>query len=400
MQHNVSLERPKHVVLGFNLLVNGEQVSPNQDQVNEIWALFPTCYAVGHLPPFLVIRVQELPPKPWPISVAGLPLFLTESLDEQPLDWGIMTAGPKVDISAELCLWKNPSLDAIASIFRFFSDLGATIDRIQWWGVGFRILATSEPFSDWRQRLPRYINKLRVGYTFGDISGIEKALRKKQPSSSVKDDSIYDDLRPGIKLNFADPSGVTIDTTSGVCVKGPNGLKYMTVAKHGFPGQLGAEVWHPDGNGILLGHVVEHFGESDIALCKLEAGLSYAQEPFCETAQDPVITFQDLGDVMSKKLFDFVYMDTPFTGLLDGQLVGKEFLRLPVDVATEKIQYAMCSLVGLGSGNADLAQGCCGGVLWDDDHNVLGQFRFAADNGVCYFPAYDTIRSLGFKLSH
>ena len=368
--------------------------------MEEIAALFPTCYAVAHMAPFLVVRVKDLPPKPWPVTIAGLPLYLTQSLDDNPMDWGERASGPKLQIAADLGLWRSPSFDNMVSIFEAFAELGATVDRIQWFGIDFKILAASQPFPDWSKRLPRAINNLIVGYGFGELFRPEKALRKKQPLGNIQDDSLYDDLRPGLKLSSHNVPGVTYETTSGVCVESPDGTKYVTVAKNGFPGPLGAEVWHPHGNGILLGHVVTQFGDSDIALCKLEAGLEYSQEPFCENAEDATITFRELGDLASVSVGDYVYMDNPFTGRVDGNLIAKELLRLPVDPTNEEIDYAVSCFGYFGNGNEEVEEGCCGGVLWNDRQNVLGRFRFAGNNGYSYFPAFETIRRAGYKLSH
>ena len=145
--------------------------------------------------------------------------------------------------------------------------------------------------------------------------------------------------------------------------------------------------------------MVQQFGDSDIALCKLEAGLQYSQEPFCENAEDATITFRELGGLASVSVGDFVYMDTPFTGRVDGNLIAIDVLRLPVDSTNDKIDYAVSRFVYFGNGNDEVEQGCCGGVLWDDRNNVLGQFRFAGINGLSYFPAFETIRRVGYKLS-
>jgi hypothetical protein len=40
-------------------------------------SLFPTTFAAEVVPPYVIIRVETLPPKPWPFTVSGLPLWLT-----------------------------------------------------------------------------------------------------------------------------------------------------------------------------------------------------------------------------------------------------------------------------------------------------------------------------------
>lgn len=84
-------------------------------------------------------------------------------------------------------------------------------------------------------------------------------------------------------------NGHTCETTSSVRVASPDGTKYITVAKHSFPGQLGEEVWHPNSNGKVLEQMVKHFGDSDVPLCKLEPGLKYSQEPFYENTEEALI---------------------------------------------------------------------------------------------------------------
>ena len=38
---------------------------------------FPATFGMNFAPPFLVIRVKKLPPKLWPLTVAGMPVRLT-----------------------------------------------------------------------------------------------------------------------------------------------------------------------------------------------------------------------------------------------------------------------------------------------------------------------------------
>lgn len=61
----------------FSLMEDGVARLPNEEETNLIFSAFPTATAVGVYPPMVVIRFQHLPPKPWPLTVAGLPAFLT-----------------------------------------------------------------------------------------------------------------------------------------------------------------------------------------------------------------------------------------------------------------------------------------------------------------------------------
>ncbi|KAL8721511.1 MAG: hypothetical protein Q9225_001810 [Loekoesia sp. 1 TL-2023] len=157
-----------HVKLPFNLYQNGKQLLPTSVQHQQIMALFPTCFAVGFAPPFLIVRCRTLPPKPWPVTVASLPLFLTNDPDERPMDMGVTAQGPRLKINADTGLWKTPSREAFREIFRAFEREGAMIDSVQWFGIGFKILAAAEPVKDWKKKLPGFINDLYVGYVIGE----------------------------------------------------------------------------------------------------------------------------------------------------------------------------------------------------------------------------------------
>ena len=70
-----------------------------------------------------------------------------------------------------------------------------------------------------------------VGYDFGEEFEKEKAVRKKEPLYTVKDNSLCEDLRPGIKLSSYKDSGVTYKTTSDVCVESLGLGKSLTKAR-------------------------------------------------------------------------------------------------------------------------------------------------------------------------
>lgn len=52
-------------------------VPPKKEELQILLNLFPKTTNVTVIGPMLVIVVQELPKKPWPLTVAGLPLYIT-----------------------------------------------------------------------------------------------------------------------------------------------------------------------------------------------------------------------------------------------------------------------------------------------------------------------------------
>jgi hypothetical protein len=99
----------KRVELTFTLIGDGRWTTPpSWDSFQELKSLFPTTFEVEVIPPILLIRVRVLPPKPWPMTVAGLPLRLTTDPDEECFKRGMVGRGGKELIDIDLR--QDPSL--------------------------------------------------------------------------------------------------------------------------------------------------------------------------------------------------------------------------------------------------------------------------------------------------
>lgn len=188
----------RHVKLDFELFREGRQCTPSPEQQEVIFSLFPTSYRMTLRPPYLTVFCTQLPPKPWPVSVAGLPLFLTDDNNKSPINYGLHAYGPKAFVKSSISLWKTPDLEAVREVFDVLDNLGANIRRLQWTGVGFLALAAKEPYEGWRSRLPFLINNIMVGYVFGQQDVAEKAVCRTLPQGKPRDNTVYDGSRPGI----------------------------------------------------------------------------------------------------------------------------------------------------------------------------------------------------------
>jgi hypothetical protein len=70
----------QHIVFdSFALIENGVLRLPPPEERKLLFNLFQHTYAVAVGPLMVIIRVKALPPKPWPVTVAGAPLYLTTS---------------------------------------------------------------------------------------------------------------------------------------------------------------------------------------------------------------------------------------------------------------------------------------------------------------------------------
>ena len=363
-------------------------------------SLFPTCFKLSFAPPFLILACRKLPAKPWPVTVAGMPLYLTTDGEASPMDCGRTGRGPKQFVEATIERWQTPNLDTFKKVFRLLDSLNAKIHCLQWIGWCFLALGASEPYDDWRTRLPWVINNIRIGYIFGEQTVHEKALRRKLPAGRVPDDEAYADLRPGVMVTSKMLSHDTdLMTTSGVCLQSASGKKYITVAKHGFPGGVGDQVLHPNRDGRVIAEVSKVFGKTDIALAEL-ANIHYSRETF--SAPDALVSaFRSLLDTTQLRVGDFIYMDTPYNGRCEGTLINVEVLRNPSNEPADDTEYVIGVFGFFGNGADTLFDGCCGGVIWNSDYDVLGQFRFqqAGAGNLCYCPTFETLRDLGYTIA-
>ena len=368
--------------------------------------VFPTSFKVSLTSAFLVVVCKILPAKPWPVTVAGLPLYLTTDANAEPMDCGLTARGPKLWVNSNITRWQTPSLQAFQQVFDLLDSLNANIDRIQWIGSSFLALAAQAPDADWRTRLPFLINKIRIGYIFGERVMQEKAFRRKVPEGREVDNGAYDQLRPGLMIASR---AITVEddydvmTTSGICLQSPSGKKYVTVAKHGFPGGVGDQVFHPNRHGTVIAEVSKVFGETDIAIAEL-ANVDYAKETF--SAHDaPVGPFRNLLDIAELRVGDSVFMDTPYNGHCEGITMKIDVRRLSPGggPTADDTEYVVGTWTYFGNGSDTLFDGCCGGgVIWNGQHDVLGQFGYQQDVGgdeLCYCPSFQNLRRLGYRVA-
>ena len=90
-----AITAPNHIVFDFTLIERGLPRMPKGDELSILGTLFPTQFALTVVPPMLTIHVRMLPPKPWPLTVTGLPLYLTTGEWNTRYDHGRPGAGPK-----------------------------------------------------------------------------------------------------------------------------------------------------------------------------------------------------------------------------------------------------------------------------------------------------------------
>lgn len=391
----------RHVKLDFTLFKDGRQNTATALQIQAIKELFPTCEKLVFSPPFLVVVCSTLPEKPWPTTVAGLPLFLTNDPEEEPMDLGITCSGPKITIDASILPWQTPTMHVFKILLQTLKKYNVGIDRVQWIGWSILALARKAPSGDWRKTLPWTINGIRIGYVFGDESHQEMAMRKQAPTTMTRDDSIYTHMRPGVMVAATVRENPFLEelSTAGICLLSPSGKRYLTVASHAFQAGVGGFVYHPNTKGHAVGQISKVMGMSDISLADM-ADVKYSRETFSDP-QAPVRPFGRLLATHETTVGEFIYLDTPFNGRCEGTLMKVEVRQIPSDEPSEDTQYIVGDFVYFGNGADILFEGSCGGVIWNENFDVLGQFRWQLKEGnrMCYCPSYQNLEGLGYHIS-
>lgn len=356
----------RHLDLGFKLLDNNRLPrNPTRDEFETIGKLFPHHFGTGILGPFLVISVRELPPKPWPVSVAGLPLFLTTKMADIP--WNIGKPGKiRHRVLEYLNATENATRLLYDHVIAFFEEQGIYIWEVVWMVGCWRIRV---PNTTDIAVLPGYICQAAAFYLFSEgYEYLNRASRLKDPTQASFDESAYSPLRPGVAVTSA-----SFTSTSGIMVENAQAQTFMTVASHSFPVSE-VNVYQPKQNDNI-GQVDYRIQEADIALVRLRPELEFENRTFSNEADPNGVALKGIRDPFELKRFDVLSMDTSFTGLVDAQFLGVSLYRLPSDAQEE-----CCWVTQLwnweGQENTLPNDGCCGSVIWDTEGYAVGFFRF------------------------
>ena len=123
----------KRIELTFSLLDNGRLTSPpSKDGFREIPNLFPTAYAVEAFPPFLIVRVRTLPPKPWLPTLAGMPLRLTTGENDTCFNRGRTGRGGEALVQWDLRKEEYSERILKAAITFFLDEIKSRILNVAW----------------------------------------------------------------------------------------------------------------------------------------------------------------------------------------------------------------------------------------------------------------------------
>ncbi|KAL2215216.1 hypothetical protein M432DRAFT_143384 [Thermoascus aurantiacus ATCC 26904] len=254
------------VDLGFSLIGSDcRAITPSDQQFKLLQKAFPTSTGIGVSSGLLTVQYHVLPPQPWPLIIAGLPVYVTT--DEIPYPFPPQKLGGHKRILGDYDTRGGASKEFFKIIVDYFEkDLSVTIVYIlnllgQW--------VITVPDNTILSELPCQIAKSPCSYNFAsEVKEPQEApLHAKKPDGVTWDTSSYDILRPGVMLSSGKIEGRDegLLTTSGIQVIDGQGNEFITVASHGFPDGHD-DVYHPNLNGEIVGHIQHRIPDSDISL--------------------------------------------------------------------------------------------------------------------------------------
>jgi len=87
------LAQSKRIELPYSLIEAGRATGPPGGDFSDLLTLFPTTFAAEVFPPYLIIRIRTIPPKPWPLTIGGLPVQFSTDKFEDSLNRGRLGRG-------------------------------------------------------------------------------------------------------------------------------------------------------------------------------------------------------------------------------------------------------------------------------------------------------------------
>lgn len=401
----------RHIILPFDLRLDPDAIHKSENR-DILGSLFPGNVGVASDGMFVFLYQDPLPPKPWPLTIAGLASYISPGPGPQhsPIPKLRPVHRKNGVIHADRNGRDMKDWNPLFSLIRIhFQGLGISITEVMYWD-NFVIIVLEYRNTD-MSKLPWMTANILCCYLYEDEMGrpsAPQARRLTDPTPGNPDDSQYDTLQPGLRVTstyLPSKPGMFLSTTTGVLVRDQVGNKFMTVASHGFPGECGTDVTHPlPAGGRSIGELIMEVSHTDIALVKLRDGEIFSNVIFHnENIQEPV-QLKRLVESKDCRRGDPVVLDSPDTGCIDSIFQLTSYQRVPTDdpgVPEQQWVFTTWYYMGQDSGN-ELPRRMCGSAIWTEDGDVVGFFRYAPNGGPmkdwCVGTAAEELTNRGFTL--
>ena len=401
----------KHIELSFRRINEDGmyQGFPGGEQWEELKALFFTCHAfeieVGI--PFLLVRVPTLPPKPWPLSVAGMPLKFTTHETSSCFKFG-ENGRTRGDPFPHTNLRHTPfEAQRLDDVIDYLLDQEINVKRVVWFGLWRIIVSDDTDLATLLCIIFGVITRYHFASEFPQPN--LSAVPVIKPAGTVYDDTRYDlggnRLRPGVMISSSvferTDNGQTLESwssaTAGVLVQDSGtGAKFMTIPTHVLQNSYNRDVYHPDPkNGVIIGTAVYDLDKTDITLVKLNDDITFENVTF-ETEIQDATQITGIRDHREFRQSDPIWMNNPYTGLCDGQHLGLagRIEGYPEDTRRYRENYLMFE----NHVTTEPIAGCCGSAIVHEDGQLVGFYHFLDDEGFSIAVSAEELTKRGFTI--
>ena len=377
----------RHVVLPFNLRDPSAKVTFNELSPY-LYNIFPDAKEAGRSAG-LFFLLKTLPPKPWPLTVGGLPVKVCTENSGRFTLFPLFPFGGGPHACKDLALGREEQLtwthfEKIGTAFvqhlsKEHPDIEVSEILAHEGNIFHIVLHNSVDLSAQRPKLPRKIAGYMASYLLdGDIHRpthdsdlFARRAVQPDPSAQVVDNTAYDILRPGVMMCSPDTAAGWLQTTTGVLIRDKCGNQFMTAASHGI-GNTCMVCYPPPGTRRTLGESIQEIPYTDIALVKLHDHVRFHNQPFDDPdGVSPTFTRlfgEDATDeINGLQLYTVISMNNPWTGHLDGVLSGFSVRMVPPEYRGEE-NFEWIRYKWTFHGDDGLTQpppSVCGSAVWD-----------------------------------
>lgn len=398
-EEEVPVYQTRQVILPFDLRDHSiNALGP--DMLPLLQNIFPDTIEVARTVFGLAFALETLPPKPWPLTVGGLPVKIWTETE------GRMTMFPRFPAGqSQVQACKDFNLGGERKLtWTQLEKIGTTLVQhlskenpnvrisevlAPYDGNFYVVLSNDVSISANLSKLPRRIAGRFAFYLLDQDIGrpayasdlFARRTLQPDPLSQLVDDTAYDTLRPGVMVCSPDGGGC-IQTTAGVCVRDKHGNEFMTVASHGI-GNTSRICYPPPGTQRTFGSPILEVPYTDIALVKLHDDVNFSNQTF-DNPEGVTPIFSHLqgenqnDNIIDQGLYTSVFMNNPWTGYLDGQLVASSVRMLAPEYRGEEgLEWVRYDWSFQGDdGTVQSPPSACGSAVWNDRGKILGFYQF------------------------
>lgn len=386
--------RKKLDIDGLNLVSNGTARFPTLKEIQVLQEKLPNAKSIGVVPPMINVECENLPCKPWPLTVAGLPLrFVEDRWDALGVNHGY-PGGSKTEYltncDARGGLIKL-ALEAIIECFEI--ELQVAITSVA--NIGSQLEITV-PDDTNLSTLPIKVANCGISYQFASRVEAPQIGTMELPFhvTVIWDRSKYAPLRPGTMINIGSKSAAAILVTSGVAVEDDTGTRYFTTAgKSSSRKRLPCQNL---GEPRIPRKIYHHLKDPNISIVKLLPDESYENKTFCfkpcSSRIIPGLPIRGVLDPFQLPLYSILVMDSAFSGYCECIHIGFQKMKaLGGGWVTKHWMYFGTSLLGP-------LEGCAGTPILDKEGMLISLLEHIWKDGIGIGVAASEVERYGYKI--